>query len=350
MFCICSLLLFLQVSLFPITQAASLPLPSPNVPITLTGTTGLTLANHAGIPLTNPSNELTLFFTNPGGPIPAAELRHTLSVATARVQDYLPHHANEPITSSFFETNISFPETGDGVYTSVHAFGFGLSWVQLSHTLMILQQYMLGMGPGNPDTHYQQLDFYVQPSAGGEVAYGVVEFTPGARAVAKRNLITTTLRLPHANSSSLSTVTLPIIFNIPSTNLDLNITSLGLPIPKDVILDTIESAFTEIIQEHTDIDAPIPLRPYSFTDITGKPPHEFKTEILVASYPGKRISWGLLCILIYGLRDFMSQTEHFNSLAFEIEDAKEGIIGHGDVFYWPAGERPLAKGLGVAVG
>lgn len=41
----------------------------------------------------------------------------------------------------------------------------------------------------------------------------------------------------------------------------------------------------------------------------------------------------------------MSQTEHFNSLAFEIEDAKEGKIGHGDVFYWPVASAHWRKVL-----
>ena len=348
MFRIWSLVLFLRLSLVPSTQAASPPVPLQNIPITLTETTNVTVASDASSSLTNPSNELTLTFTKSGRQIPADELRHTLSVAAARVEGYLPQHADEPIAHSLFETSVTFPETGDGISVFIHAFGFGLSWRQLSDTLMTLQLYMLGMEPNRP-AHLEELEFYVQrpPVAGVpdfEVAFGEVEFTPGARAVAKRNPITTALQLPHANSSSLSTVTVPFIFNI-AVNLDLNITALGLPIPKDALLDTIEAAFTDVILGHTDFDAAIPLRPSSFNTTSGKRPHEFTTEIELGPYPGEKISWGLLCIIIYGLRDFVRETGHYNSLAFEVEHRREGVIGHGDVNYWPSGKGPEAVEL-----
>ncbi|KAF6236426.1 hypothetical protein HO173_005518 [Letharia columbiana] len=347
MFGIWLLLLFLQFYVFPLAQAASLPLPSQSEPITLTETTKLTIANHASISLTNPSNNTSVFFGNPGDPIPAAELRHTLSVARASVQAYLPRYANEPISDSFFKTNISFPETGNSVCISVYAYGFGLSWLQLSQVLVILEGYMRGRGPGHPHTHYQQLEFYVQLRAGIEVAHGVVEFAPGARAVAKRTLVTTTLlQLPHANISSLGTVALPITFHIPRTNLDLNITALGLPIPQDTMLTTIESAYTEVILDHTDIDSPMPANPpFSFTATSGKRPHQFKTEILIIPYIGKQFSWALLCIVMYGLRDFLRQTSHFNSVSFQIIDASLGKMGSGDVLYWPVNEMASTKGL-----
>lgn len=329
-------LLFLQVALFPTAQAASLLSPSQLAIVTLTESTNLTTADHASILLPNPSNELSLFFTNQGDSIPAAELRHTLSVASANVQYYLLHHANEPISDNFFETNCSFPETRDRVYISVHAYGFGLSWLQLRYVLVMLQGYMFGEGPGHPHAHNQQLEFYVQQTAGIEVAHGVVEFTPGARAVAKRDLLTTTLQLPQANVSSLSTPTLPITFRIPKTNLDLSITSLGDPIPQWTILSTIEEAFADIILNHDDIESPIPAnQPYSFNVTFGHRPNLFITKIQIAPYRGKPMSWGLLCIVIYGLRDFMQATKHFNATGFEILDAKLGGIGRGDVLYWP---------------
>lgn len=346
MFGVWLILLASQASLLPTAQAASLPLPFHNAPITLTETTNLTIANHASISFPNPSNGLSLFFTNLGASIPAAELLRTLSVASARVQDHLPHHANAPIADDYFEANALCPKTGDNVSISVYVFGYGLSWLQLSHVLMILQQYMLGMGPGDPDAHHQQLEFYVHLVGGVEVAHGVVGFTPGARAVEKRDLITATLQLPHANLSSLNTLALPIIFNIPKTNLDLNITSLGLPIPESLVLTTIEEAFTDIMVNHTDIDSPMPAnRPYSFNTSFGHWPRLSTTEIMIRPYPRKLVSWGLVCILIYGLRDFMRETEHFNAMSFELNDGGLGRIAHGKVLYEPAAEPPSTKGL-----
>ncbi|CAF9911682.1 MAG: hypothetical protein ALECFALPRED_007546 [Alectoria fallacina] len=338
------LLLFLQGSPIPKAQAASLPLKFRNAPSPPTTTGNLATANHASISPTNSSNDICLFFTNLGHHIPDAEVRHTLSIANAHIQAYLPRHANEPISNSYFETKVSFPETGDGVSLSVHDYGFGLSWLQLSYGLMLLQGYMLGLGSGHPNTHYQQLEFYVQSTGGIEVAYGVVDFATGARAVAKRNLIT--LPLPHANISSLGTLALFIIFNIPKTNLDLNIISLGVPIPQSAILTTIESAFTEIVLDHTDIDAPIPANePYSFNATYGRSPQQFVTKIVISPNSGERFSWGLLCILIYGLKDFMRETKHFNALSFEVRDARAGWIGNGEVLYWPASETLSTKGL-----
>ncbi|CAD6569061.1 MAG: hypothetical protein ASARMPREDX12_002047 [Alectoria sarmentosa] len=346
MFDIGLLLLFLQGSPIPNAQAASLPLKFRNAPSTPTATGNVATANHASISLTNSSNDICLLFTNLGDHIPDAEVRHTLSIASAHLQAYLPRYANEPISNNYFETKVSFPETGDDVSLSVYAYGFGLSWLQLSYGLMLLQRYMLGLGSGHPNTHYQQLEFYVQLTAGIEVAHGVVEFATGARAVAKRNLIT--LPLPHANYSSLGTPALSIIFNIPKSNLDLNIISLGAPIPQSAILTTIESAFTEIILDHTDIDAPIPANePYSFNATFGRSPQQFVTGIVISPNSDQQFSWGLLCILIYGLRDFMRETEHFNVLSFEIRDARLGWIGHGKVLYWPASETLSTEELAL---
>ncbi|KAL9124827.1 MAG: hypothetical protein Q9175_008171 [Cornicularia normoerica] len=338
------LLSFLQISLSLAAQAASLQLLFRNTTITLTGTT--TIENTASISFPNPSNELSVIFVDAGDSIPADELRHTLSVASAIVQDYLPRHAYQPISNSFFEKNISFPETEDSVCVSVYAYGHGLSWMQLSHVLMILRAHMLGTGPGHPLAHSQQLRFYVQLAAGIEVAHGGVGFAPGARAVAKRNLGTTTIELPHANVSSLRNLGLPIIFHIPKTNLDFNITSLSLPVPPSTIFTFIESAYTDIILTHTDIDSPIPVdRPFSFNETYGISPHRFNTKIEISAYPGKQISWGLLYILLYGLEEFMLETRHFNALKFEINDAREGKIGHGEVFYGPATETASIEGL-----
>ena len=329
-------LLFLQ-GIVASRQNTSLPLPIRSAPITTTEKKNVTIADHACIPPANLCNDMSLIFTEPGDPIPAAELRYTLSVASARVQAYLPRHANEPISDDFFETNLWFPDTRDGVSLSVYSYGLGLSWLQLSHGLLILQEYMLGLGPGHPVAHFQQLQFYIRTVAEVDVAYGVVDFTPGGRAVGKRNSVTTTLQLPNTNFSSSGTVNLPIVFRIPKTNLDLYITSLGEPIPEYEIFHTIESAFTEIILNHTDIDALIPAdRPFSFNETSGKSPKMLTTtEIQISVYPDKKISWGVLCLLIYGLRDFLRETKFFNTLKFEIFEGKVGWIGHGDVLYGP---------------
>lgn len=348
------LLFLLMHSQFPTAQTSPLSSPADNFPLTIPEATNSTTASHAASSLLiTPGNELSVFFTNPGGQIPAAELRHTLSVASADVQLHLPHSADEPIAESLFERNISFPETGDSVSIFVHAYGIGLSWQQLSYTLAILQSHVLGMGPGHPDTHYQQLEFYVQLAPGIEVAHGVVGFVAaGAKVVAKRDAITTSslLQLPHGNFSSSSlgggALTLPIVFRIPKTNLDLNVNSLGVPIPESTILTTIDLAFSDVIMEHTNIDALIPAnRPYSFNKTFGKPPDLFNAEIAIGAYPGKQISWGLLCILYYGLRDFMNERKHFNALDFVVIDGRLGNIGHGDVFYRPVVETASMKRL-----
>ena len=307
-----------------------------NVPITLLEKGNISVANRVSVPINIPSNALSLYYARLGDPIPEAELRHALRVAQARVEDYLPQYADYPISQNTFDTNVSFQETGDYIYIHVYAYGFGLTWGQLSRVLVLLRTFMLGLGPNHPQPHFQQLDFYVQLTAGLDVARGAVEFTPGERAVTKRNLVIPTHQLPHANFSLPGTPpTLPIMFHV-SANLDLNITSLGLPIPQVVIIDTIESAFSEVAIEHTDIDAPIPFnRPYSFNDTSGKWPHPYKTEIRISSYPRKRISWGVLLLVLYGLRDFMGEVHYFSEIHFGIIDGKHGTVGHGDVHYSP---------------
>ena len=330
-------LLLLQVCLCPTARAASLPSSPQSALITLAETPNLTIANNGSVSLANLQSETCLFFDNPGGPIPASELRHVLAVADANFHAHLPHSADEPVSKGFFEANASFTETGDRVDLWVHDFGANLSWRQLNESLSILQVYMLGIGPGDPATHYEELEFNIHVTPGLEVAHGVVAFTPGARAVAKRNPANAILQLSQANISLHSDPELPIVYRIPKTNLDLNVTQLGLPIPESTFLDTVESAFTTIMLEHPDVELTIPknLYPYAFNYTSGKRPHLFKTEIRVSAVPGKKISWGLLCVLYYGLRDFVQDTEHFNVMQFEVLDARLGKIGFGDVQYWP---------------
>lgn len=342
MFLIRLLLLLIQVSLLHTTQAASPPLGDQRVPIALTETTDPTVANHRGESFTILGNEITVRFAAPGDPIPQEELRYALSVANAKVQTHLPHSAHKRITASAFKSNTSFSETGDNIEFWVYSYGWGLSWGQLSQALLIIEAYMLGTGQGHQVAHHQELEFYIQFIPGLDVARGGVEFNPGLRAVTKRSQVTTTLELVQANISSQSNDDLPIIFNIPRTNLDIKITELGLPIPKTAILDTIEQAFTDVIINHDEMDYKIPKNqfPYAFNSTSGSMPHRFTTEIRISPHTGKRISWSVLCLFYYGLRDFMRDTGHFNVLKYDLIDGKTGPVGYGDVRYWPSGPGP----------
>ena len=331
------LLLWVQVSVYPTVIASSPPTQRQRAVITLTEITNQTVVNHHDTLLANLGTEISLYFTNPGSPVPKSELRQILSFANADVQTHLPRDADGPISDSSFEANITFPRTGDNIYLWVYAYGYGLSWRQLSEALIKLQMYMLGIGPAHPASHCQELEFYVQLAAGIETARGAVEFTPGRGAEAKRALDSVALQLVQANYSLPSNADLPIIFRI-ATNLDLNITELGIPIPEATVLAAIDSAWTDVVLNHDDIDAKIPknLYPYSFKHISGKRPELFVTEITINPTSGKRgITWILLCLSYYGLRDFMRATKHFNTLSFELIDSKLGNIASGEVRYSP---------------
>ncbi len=344
MFSIKLLLCFLHVYLFHTVQATSPLVLLESPPTAQSETTNLITVNHTCCSPANADNVKRLFFTDPGGPIPASELRHTLSVAIANVQTHFPRHADEPISESLFETNVTFADTGDNVYLWVYAYGHGLSWLQLSQALMLLSKYMSGADPDHPSPHYQQLEFYVQLTTGMETARGVVEFTPGTRAVTKRNPVTTTLQLAQVNLSSHLHTDLPIIFRIPKTNLDLNVTALGLPIPEYFFLTTIESAFTDIMLNHPDIDSSVPFnKPYSFNATFGKWQHESIVEIQITPAKRKSMSWGLLCLVYYGLRDFVQDLKHFNAMSFEVLDARLGKVGDGKVLYYPGDTASTAK-------
>ena len=327
------LLLWLQVSVYSTVIASS---QRQRAAITLTEITNQTVTDHHEILLANLGIDISLYFIDPGSPIPQSELRQILSFANDDVQAHLPREANRPISDSSFEANITFPRTGDNIYLWVYAYGYGLSWRQLSEALIKLQMYMLGIGPGHPALHCQELEFYVQLAAGIETARGAVEFTPGQGAEAKRALDSVALQLVQANYSLPSNADLPIIFRIAS-NLDLNITTLGIPIPEDTVLAAIDSAFTDVVLNHDDIDAKVPknLYPYSFKHISGKRPDIFVTELIISPQSSKRgITWSLLCLSYYGLRDFMRATNHFNTLNFELIDSKLNIAS-GEVRYSP---------------
>ena len=336
------LLLLIRVSLLHTAQAASPPLRDQRAPLALTETTNLTVANHRGDLLTIPGNDVGVLFTHPGDPIPQVELRQTLSIANAKVQTHLPHDADEEISENAFKINQTFPETGDNIYLWFYSYGLGLSWQQLSQALAVIQAYMLGLGPGHPMAHYYEVGFYIQVTPGVDIARGEVEFTSGGKTVAKRSQVATTLQLVQANFSSQTNADLPIIFKIPKTSLIIKVTELGLPIPESIVLETIDSAFTYIILNHADMDFKIPRNqfPYAFNTTSGPPQHHFTTEIRISPHTDQRISWGLLCIFYYGLKDFMEATKHFNVLKYDLIDARLGPIGYGDLQYWPSSATP----------
>ena len=330
--------LLIHVSLHDTVKAAS-PSQLQRPAITLTENTNQTTADHHVTSLAGLDNELSLFFTQPGGPIPRNELRRILSSASDDVQAHF-HDADMPISKSSFETNMTFPRTGDYIYLWVYAYGYGLSWRQLGEALMKLQMYMLGIGPSHPASHCQELEFYVQLVTGMETARGAVEFTPGRRAEAKRSLDPVALQLVQANFSSKDNADLPIVFRI-APGLDLKVTELGIPIPESTILTTLEKAFTDVVINHDDIDAKVPKNryPYSFNATSGKPPSIFTTEVSLTPSSSKRgITWAQLCLLYYGIRDFMRSTKHFNVLEFELIDARLGLVGNGNVQYGPSND------------
>ena len=336
----------------PVTLAASVPslaLPH-NGPSTLRPRTqkdtNLVLVNPTSsgtASLTAPNHAVSVHFHNEGAAIPLSELFATLSATMSAVRAYLPDSALYPI-SNVFEKNVSFPETtGNSVCVTVNDYFQWLSWLQLSQALSIVEEYMLGTsGPGHPVAHSQTLDFYIQlMEAGGgwiDVAHGLVKFAAGHPAVGKRSsLINPALQLTNANSSSpsLSAPTLPIIFNV-ARNLDLNITSLEIHIPPARIIATIEGAYTDIILTHEDIDSPIPYdNPYSFNKSFGARTQPVHAKIEISAYRGKEVTWGLLYMLLFGLKRFMQETGHYNVLEFEIEDLRAGRLGRGEVDYQP---------------
>ena len=330
------LLLWVQITVYPTVIASSPPTQRQEAAITLTEITNQTVADHDHL-LANLGIDISLYFTKPGSPIPRSELRQILSFANDNVQAHLPRDANTPISDSSFEANITSPRTGDYIYLWVYAYGYGLSWRQLSEALMKLQMYMLGIGPAHPASHCYELEFYVQLGPAIESARGAVEFTPGQGAEAKRALSSAPLQLVQANYSSPSNADLPIIFTI-APNLDLKVTSLGIPIPEDTVLDAMDAAFTDVILNHDDIDAKVPknLYPYTFKKISGKYPQLFVTEVTISPHDSKRgVKWSLLCLTYYGIRDFMRATKHFNALNFELIDGILGNMASGEVGYSP---------------
>ena len=321
----------------PTVIASSLPTQRQRAAIALTEITNPTFASHHDNLLANLGNEISLYFANTGSPIPRSELRQILSFASDDVQAHLPRDADKPISRSSFEANITFPRTGDNIHLWGYAYGLGLSWRQLSEALMKLQMYMFGIGPAHPAPHCQELDFYVQLAPATETARGAVEFTPGQRAEAKRALDSVALQLVQANYSSPSNTDLPIVFPIGST-LNLKITELGTPIPEAAVLAALDAAFTDIVLNHDDVEAKVPknLYPYSFKRISGKNPELFVTEVVISPQSSKRgITWSLLCLSYYGLRDFMRFSKHFNTLSFDLVDSRLGTIASGEIRYSP---------------
>ena len=329
-------LLLLQLSLCSTARASSSS-PSQRAPILLTETTNLA---PAGESVGNGNNGIGLYYADHGDPIPPVELDQTLTQAIAVVQAHLPLYAHQQIFESSFEKNHTFIDTDDSIYLWVYAYGRGLNYQQLYQALKLLQQYILGNEPSQAGTHSQELGFYIQVAPAVDVARGAIEFTPGTRATAKRNPITTTLRLPQeANLSSNSDTVLPIKYHV-ATNLDLNITELGPPIPESTILYTIDRAFTNVVLNHDDIDASIPVnQPFSFNLTSGKPSQQlYITNISVAPRKRAYLQWSSLCLSLYGLRDFMLESKDFNMMKFEITNPQKGVLGTGQINYWAEAE------------
>ena len=328
-------LFLLQLSLSFTARASSPSSPSQKIPITLTETTNLALVGES---LADDESGVKLFFAEHGNPIPLVEIKQVLARAHADVEAHLPHDGHQGIAKSLFETNLTFPDTGDNIYFYVYVYGWGLNYLQLYEALNMLQRYILGNKPDHPSEHSQELGFYIQRAPTLEVARGAIEFTRGARATAKRNPVITTLQLPQEANSSLSSsnsgTELPISFHV-TTNLDLNIIELGPAIPDINIFYTIERAYTNVILEHDDIEASIPVnQPFSFNTTLGRPPRVYITEISVAPKKRASMSWAVLCLSLYGLKDFMLKTKHLNMMKFEITSPNKGVLGTGEIKSW----------------
>ena len=124
-------------------------------------------------------------------------MKQVLTKAHADVEAHLPHDGHQGIAQSAFETNLTFPDTGDNIYFYVYAYGWGLNYLQLYEALNALQRYILGNKPREPGEHSQELGFYIKVGPVVEVARGAIEFTPGGRATTKkRNAVITTLQRP----------------------------------------------------------------------------------------------------------------------------------------------------------
>ena len=176
-------LFLLQLSLSFTARASSPSSPSQKIPITLIETTNLA---PAGESLTDDENGVKLFFAEHGNPIPLVEMKQVLTRAHADVEAHLPHDGHQGIAKDLFETNLTFPDTGDNIYFYVYVYGWGLNYLQLYEALNMLQRYILG-NKSHPGEHSQELGFYIKVTPVVEVARGSVEFTRGTRATAKRN-------------------------------------------------------------------------------------------------------------------------------------------------------------------
>ena len=183
-------LFLLQFSLSFTARASSPSSPSQKIPITLTETTNLA---PAGESLADDENGVDLFITERGSPIPLVEIKQVLTRAHADVEAHLPHDGHRGIAKDLFETNLTFPDTGDNIYFYVYVFGWGLNYLQLYEALNLVQRYILGNKPRHLGGHSQELGFYIKVAPVVEVARGAIEFTRGARATAKRNPAITTL-------------------------------------------------------------------------------------------------------------------------------------------------------------
>lgn len=296
-----------------------------------------------------PRTPLSLSFYFFGQFIPAKCIKATLQGASAKVRPFLNGpSAMKPITNEAFQYIPPLSGEADTpVAVTVFAYhGHQITWRQLFDVLFGLYSFVTTFGTDLVETHYQVLGFRIVDNDSRSLGVGTISYFRSETAQLSKRAGTigngsSLWPLSAPNVASLgSTVSRPMVYPVPNTDITLTFTFLGdTPIPPPEIVGALYGARERIAREVS--QRPDVGIPGKFHDISRS--NHVSTNILV--YGAKSIRWRELDNILKGVLHFcLDDQSRDRVLVFEIdiEAASRGRVGFGTLLY--AQSNPINVG------
>lgn len=274
-----------------------------------------------------------LLFTDHGPAIPSNELRVNLEYALKDTGLMIDEFPNQVLHSGAYEVQ----DENLTITISAHT-GYEITWLQLDDILLGLRDFVTGCG-SHSQTYFQALDFQVNRPGQGNVAYGLVRYTPGSARFSPSNPFEAGKRALQATLSLPSQLAFEteILFRIPGTSDTLVVNDLGVHIPGKLLSRALWHCLDNIWDHiNTGPLDPIPRREddCTFEGVT------IATSCHQAAHPQYVISWMTLQDIVDGLNVFTQgdwrtaeSQMHRQILEFQLDLEYFGKFVHGFLLY-----------------
>ena len=281
-------------------------------------------------------------FTRFGIQIPKREVQNLLTSADKAIDDDVDEHPSDSIANGRFE----FRAPNGRTLISIRSLSRRtITWAQLFQILQGLYQFMVGSR--SQQDHCRILDFSIRIPEEGAAGFGVIWFfSSGVRqslegeGTAPIAYLAKRAQLALPGLANLSLPTRPgedtIKWRIPGTTITLDFYFLGMPVPQDELIATLQGA-TESMKDHlVEPTEDIGIENGTFDWRLPTWHDGSKMGLTVFSYWNVDVTWRQLYDILRGLYMFTVTLEpnQCQTLGFKIRDLHEGTLGVGSLWHY----------------